>query len=107
MLSEQEFQHIAGAAMEDLFSALADAAERFDFDVDLSGGALTVEFDSPRERFIVSPNSSVRQIWVSAHVQSFKLDWAPDARAFVLADGRALAQLLEDSIRQREPDFVL
>ena len=107
MLSDQEFQQFATTAIEELFSALAAAAENYDFDVDQGGGALTVEFDQPRERFVVSPNAPVRQIWVSAHVQSFKLDWAPAARAFVLPDGRTLTRLLEDSIRKREPDFAL
>ena len=49
---------------------LAAASDRFDFDSDINAGALTVEFEDPRERFVVSPNAPVRQIWVSANVKS-------------------------------------
>jgi CyaY protein len=103
MLSEQEFQRAAGDAIESLYRKLAEASDEYDFDVDLNQGALTIEFEEPRERFVVSPNGPVRQIWVSAHVKSYKLDW--NGEAFVLEDGRTLEQLITDAIRVRIAGF--
>ncbi len=108
MLTEQEFQQKADAALESLYNRLASAAGDFDFDVDMNAGALTIEFEEPRERFVVSPNSPVRQIWVSAHVQSFKFDWSDARAAFILpASGQSLEDLMADAIRKRIPDFTL
>ncbi len=104
MLTEQEFSRLAGDAIESLYRKLAEASDEFDFDVDLNAGALTIEFEDPRERFVVSPNSPVRQIWVSAHVKSYKLGW--NGSAFALEDGRTLEDLIADAIRVRIPDFT-
>lgn len=105
MLTDHEFQQQADAALSDLYSKLADASDDFDFDVDMNNGALTVEFEDPRERFVVSPNSPVKQIWVSAHVQSYKFDW--NGSAFVLPSGQTLEQMMAEAIRKRIPDFEL
>jgi len=108
MLTEIEFQQKADAALESLYQRLASAADSLDFDVDFQAGALSVEFEEPRERFVVSPNSPVRQIWVSAHVQSFKLDWSDERGAFVLAaSGQTLEELMAAAIRKRIPEFSL
>lgn len=106
MLTEQEFQQKSEEAISALYSRLAAACGDYDFDVDMNAGALSIEFEDPRERFVVSPNSPVRQIWVSAHVQSFKLDWDPARNAFVLpASGETLEQLIAGAIRKRIPGF--
>lgn len=105
MLTEPEFSRLAGDAIETLYRKLAERSDEYEFDVDLNGGALTIEFEEPRERFVVSPNAPVRQIWVSAHVKSYKLNW--NGSAFVLEDGRTLEQLMTDAIRVRIPDFSL
>lgn len=105
MLTEQEFSQAAEDAIESLYRKLAEASDDYDFDVDMNAGALSVQFDDPPERFVVSPNSPVRQIWVSAHVKSYKLGW--NGSAFVLDDGRTLEQLIADAIRVRIPGFTL
>lgn len=95
MLDEQQFRGAADAALTSLNRALSDAGDRFGFESDMNSGALTVEFDDPPAKFVVSPNAPVRQIWVSAHSRSFKLDWNPESAAFVLpATGQTLHQLL-------------
>jgi CyaY protein len=105
MLTDHEFQQKSDAALSDLYSKLAEASDDFDFDVDMNGGALTVEFEEPRERFVVSPNSPVKQIWVSAHVQSFKFDWT--GSEFALASGQTLEKMMAEAIRKRIPEFEL
>jgi CyaY protein len=108
MLGEQEFQKQCDEAVGSLYRKLAEASDRFDFDVDMNSGALTVEFEEPRERFVVSPNTPVRQIWVSAHTTSFKLDWVPDRQAFILAStGESLEELIITAIQKRIPEFTL
>lgn len=108
MLGEQEFQTKCDQAVASLFSRLVEASDEFEFDVDMNNGALTVEFEEPRERFVVSPNSPVRQIWVSAHTTSYKLDWSADRSAFVLAStGETLEEMMAGAIRKRIPAFSL
>lgn len=104
-MTDQEFGRAADAALESLYARLAGLSDDFEFDVDFNGGALTVEFEEPRERFVVSPNAPVRQIWVSAHVQSYKLDWT--GREFRLGSGQTLDELMADAIAKRIPGFAL
>ncbi len=75
MIDEQKFRKMAEESLEQLRRALEKAADTYEFEVDLNQGALTVEFEDPPARFVVSPNAPVRQVWVSARVKSFKLDW--------------------------------
>jgi CyaY protein len=98
-MDEAVFQSRAGEALRDLFTALAAAGDRHDFEADFNAGALTVEFEDPPAKFVVSPNSPVRQIWVSANVKSYKLDWSGNAGTFVLAaSGQTLRELMSEAI---------
>ena len=107
MLDEQQFQNLAEEALTVLSKQLNDAAENFDFEADMNNGALTVEFEDPPTKFVVSPNSPVRQVWVSAHLRSFKLDWNPARNAFVLPDtGQDLKQLIAAHISQQLQEEV-
>jgi iron donor protein CyaY len=85
-LSEAEFQKKAEEAVKELEQAFGDLAESKDIDVEVEGGVLSVTFEEGEPgKYIVSPNSSVRQVWVSARVSSFKFDWSDDVNAFILA----------------------
>jgi CyaY protein len=93
--SDQEFSARADEALESLQRGLLELADREGFEVELQGGVLNVFFEEPTEaRFVVSPNSPVRQIWVSALVRSYKLSWSPEHLAFEL-EGEPLAALIE------------
>ena len=101
IMDDQEFRLRADEALSRLHNALAGASDSHDFETDY-GGALTIEFDDPPAKFVVSPNSPVRQIWLSAHSRSVKFDWSPDRRAFVLPDsGRTLTQVVQDAISKQ------
>ncbi|MEO7653416.1 MAG: iron donor protein CyaY [Bryobacteraceae bacterium] len=96
MLSDQDFKKSADEALTALSKALMAAGDDYGFEVDFNAGALTVEFDEPPAKFVVSPNSPVKQIWVSALSRSFKLDWDGVENAFVYTEtGETLLQLLE------------
>ena len=101
MLDEKEFRTRSDEALTVLQRALERASDRYDFEVDRNQGALSIEFEDPPAKFVVSPNSPVRQIWVSARVQSFKLDWNEAAAAFVLPDGRTLHQLIANVVSEQ------
>ena len=94
-MDEQQFKTRADAALESLYKRLSTASDRYDFEPDFNAGALAIEFEEPKAKFVVSPNTPVRQIWVSAHSRSFKLDWDDARNAFVLPDTK---QSLEELI---------
>jgi iron donor protein CyaY len=102
VLDERQFRTASDEALTLLQRALERAADNYGFDVDRNEGALTIEFDDPPARFVVSPNAPVRQVWISARVKSFKLDWDAAKSAFVLpADGRTLHRLMADLIGEQ------
>jgi len=106
-MDEQEFRTRSGQALDDLSQKLASAGDDHNFDADFNSGALAIEFEEPPAKFVVSPNAPVRQIWVSAHSKSFKLDWDPAREAFVLAaSGQTLAELIAQAISEQLGETV-
>jgi len=108
-MDEQEFKNCAGQALDDLYRRLLAASERYDFEADMSGGALVIEFEAPPAKFVVSPNAPVSQVWVSAQMKSFKLDWNAAQGAFVLPEsGQTLVALVGAAVgRQLGEDVSL
>ena len=107
MIDEQEFRTRSNDALDSLYRKLSAASDKFEFEPDFNSGALSIEFEEPKARFVVSPNAPVRQIWVSAHSRSFKLDWKPDRDAFVLPDtSQTLDELIGSAISQQVGDEV-
>jgi CyaY protein len=101
MMDEQEFRKRADAALENLSQALIQAGDDYGFEADFNSGALTIELEDPPGRFVVSPNTPVRQIWVSALSKSYKLDWDPAQATFVLPEtGESLNHLVEGKLSE-------
>jgi iron donor protein CyaY len=101
MLDDQQFALKADESLTDLYRSLAKASDEHDFETDF-GGALTVEFEGSSAKFVVSPNSPVKQIWVSAHSKSYKLDFDPTRDAFVLPEtGQTLKELLQSAVEKQ------
>jgi len=74
MLDEKDFQRKADAAFDDLKRRMLTAGDEYGFDVEGEAGKLEVVFEEPEEaKFVISPNTPVREIWVSALSTSFKL----------------------------------
>ena len=99
-MDDKEFQTQADEAIDDLYQRLVAAVETYDFEVDFNAGALTVEFDEPPAKFVVSPNSPVKQIWVSAHSRSFKFDWDPAKKVFALG-GDSLTDMMANAVSRQ------
>jgi iron-sulfur cluster assembly protein CyaY len=84
MLDEKDFQRKADAAFAELKKRMLVVADEHDFDVEGESGKLEVIFEEPEEaRFVISPNTPIREIWISALSTSYKLGWSDQRNAFV------------------------
>jgi len=84
MLSEHDFQKKADTAFEDLKRRMLKLGDAHGFDVEGESGKLEVIFEDPEPaKFVVSPNTPIREIWISALATSFKLAWSDARNAFV------------------------
>ena len=84
MLSEHNFQKKADALFEELKKRLLRLGDEHGFDVEGESGKLEVIFEEPEAaKFVVSPNTPIREIWVSALSTSFKLAWSDARNAFI------------------------
>lgn len=85
MLEERDFQKKCDSALEDLKRRMLDAGDEHGFDVEGESGKLEVLFEEPEEaKFVISPNTPMREIWISALSTSFKLAWSEVKDSFVL-----------------------
>ena len=99
MIDEQEFKRRADEALTLLNRELIAASDDYGFEVDFNAGALDVEFEDPPAKFVISPNTPVRQIWVSANNKSYKLDWDIVENSFVhVESGDTLKALVEKAV---------
>jgi iron donor protein CyaY len=84
MMDERDFQKKCDAAFEELRRRLLPLGDEHGFDVEGGSGKLEVVFEEPAEaKFVISPNTPVREIWISALATSFKLGWSETRDAFV------------------------
>jgi iron donor protein CyaY len=98
MQDELEFRRNVEVALEELKQHLIQREEDQDagFEVEEQNGVLNVLFEEPAGKFVITPNTPVRQIWISALSTSFKLDWDAAAAAFVLPrTGEILTPLID------------
>jgi len=103
MLDEQEFRREADAALETLKRHLIAREEESDagFEVEEQSGAMHILFEEQGGKFVITPNTPVRQIWISALATSFKLDWDAAAENFVLPrTGETLIPLVDRLIEE-------
>ena len=103
MMDEQEFRRLAESALDALMQHLIaqEEAEDAGFEVEQQSGALNILFEEAGDKFIVTPNTPIRQIWISALSTSFKLDWDTAASAFVFPrTGEPLIPLVDRLIRE-------
>lgn len=101
MLDEATFRQHSETALESLKQKLINAEVHGGFEAEEQNGVLVVLFDSPAGKFVLTPNTPVRQIWISALSTSFKLDWSDVEEAFVLSKtGETLTPLVERLLRE-------
>jgi CyaY protein len=103
MVDELEFRSLVENALEVLKQHLFAREEEADsgFEVEEQNSVLNVLFDEPAGKFVITPNTPVRQIWISALSTSFKLDWDETAKKFILPrTGEHLEPLVDRLIEE-------
>ncbi|MGA8728005.1 MAG: iron donor protein CyaY [Terracidiphilus sp.] len=102
MQDELEFRRVAETALESLkrHLILREEEDGAGFEVEEQNGVLNVLFEEPAVKFVITPNTPVRQIWISALSTSFKLDWDVAAGAFVLPRTGEQLEVLVDRLIQ-------
>jgi CyaY protein len=105
MIDEATFRHESDAALDALEQSLIDAEEASGFETEKKNGVLNVLFDDGAAKFVFTPNTPVRQVWISALSTSFKLEWNETAHAFTLPKtGEDLRTLTERLLREQLSD---
>lgn len=105
MLDETEFRRVVEKAIEELKQhlILKEEEDEAGFEVEEQSGVLNVLFEEPGGKFVVTPNTPMRQIWISALATSFKLDWDATKSVFVLPrTGETLVALLDRLIAEHK-----
>ncbi len=102
-MEEMDFRRKCDAALEALRRRLLTLGDEYDFEVEGEGEKIELLFEEPEEtRFVISPNTAARQIWISALATSFKLGWSGSAAAFVHEKtGETLDQLMGRILTQQ------
>jgi iron donor protein CyaY len=101
MLDETTFRRHSDAAIETLKKSLIAREEDGGFEVEEQNGVLSILFEEPPAKFVITPNTPPRQIWISALSTSFKLDWSDAAKNFVLPKtGETLPEVIDRVIEK-------
>lgn len=102
MIDEITFRNESDKALEALKQALFRAEEEGGFEAEEKNGVLNVLFEDGAAKFVFTPNTPVRQVWISALSTSYKLEWNDAAHAFVLPrTGEELRALTERLLREQ------
>ena len=109
MLDEATFRRESDRALESLKQALIAAEDAGDgtggFEFEDNNGVMNIIFENGSSKFVVTPNTPVRQVWISAQATSFKLEWSDSAAAFVLPKtGEPLIPLTQRLLREHLGD---
>ena len=111
MLDEATFRRESDRALESLKQALIAAEDDSgSFEFEDNNGVMNIIFENGSAKFVVTPNTPVRQVWISAQATSYKLEWSEASGAFVLPKtGEVLIPLVERLLREhlRDPSITL
>jgi iron donor protein CyaY len=108
MIDEATFRRESDRALESLKQSLIEAEEEGGFEAEDNNGVLNVLFEDGSSKFVFTPNTPVRQIWISAKSTSFKLDWSESESAFVLPkSGEDLNALTQRLLREHLSDEAI
>ncbi len=102
MIDEPTFRRVCDQALESLKQSLIEAEEDGGFETEEKNGVLNVLFEDGSAKFVFTPQTPVRQIWISALSTSYKLEWSPEQSAFLLLKtGEALKPLTERLLQEQ------
>jgi iron donor protein CyaY len=106
MIDEATFRRESDQALETLKQSLIVAGDDSgDFEYEDNNGVMNIIFEDGSSKFVVTPNTPIRQIWISAQATSYKLDWSESARVFTLPKtGEDLKTLTQRLLREQLND---
>jgi iron donor protein CyaY len=106
MIDEATFRRVSDDALEDLKQSLIDAEDDSgSFEFEDNNGVMNILFENGSSKFVVTPNTPVRQIWISAQATSFKLEWSESTCTFTLPKtGEDLKTLTQRLLREHLDD---
>ena len=106
MSDEATFRRESDRALESLKQSLIAAEDDSgSFEFEDNNGVMNIIFEDGSSKFVVTPNSPLRQIWISAQATSYKLDWTESARAFTLPKtGEDLKTITQRLLREHLGD---
>ena len=85
MIDEATFRRESDRALESLKQSLISAEDDDGtFEFEDNNGVMNIIFENGSSKFVITPNTPIRQVWISAQATSFKLDWSESAHAFTL-----------------------
>src|ERR1700744_3369926 len=106
MIDEATFRRESDRVLESLKKSLIAAEDDSgSFEFEDNNGVMNILFEDGSSKFVVTPNTPIRQIWISAQATSFKLEWSEAQAAFVLPKtGEALLPLTQRLLREHLGD---
>jgi len=111
MIDESTFRRESDRALEDLKQSLitaGDASGIFEFED--NNGVMNILFEDGSPKFVVTPNTPIRQIWISAQATSYKLEYDEPSTSFTLPKtAESLKPLTQRLLREHlhDPTIVL
>jgi len=108
MIDEVTFRRESDSALDALEQSLIRAEEDGGFETEKKNGVLNILFEDGAAKFVFTPNTPVRQVWISAISTSFKLEWNDASHAFTLPKtGEDLRTLTERLLREQLQDATI
>lgn len=106
MIDEASFRRESDRALESLKQSLITAEDDSGtFEFEDNNGVMNIIFENGSSKFVITPNTPIRQVWISAQATSFKLDWSEDAKVFALPrTGENLKSLVQRLLREHLGD---
>ena len=102
MLDESTFRRHSDHALHALKQSLIAAEEDSGYETEDNNGVLNVLFDDGASKFVFTPQTPVRQVWISARSTSFKLEWSEPSSAFILPKTGESLLLLTQRLLQEQ-----
>jgi iron donor protein CyaY len=106
MIDEATFRRESDLALESLKQSLISAEDDDGtFEFEDNNGVMNIIFENGSSKFVITPNTPIRQVWISAKSTSYKLDWTESDRAFTLPKtGEDLKTLTQRLLREHLGD---
>ncbi len=106
MIDEATFRRESDKALESLKQSLISAEDDDGtFEFEDNNGVMNIIFENGSSKFVITPNTPIRQVWISAQSTSYKLEWSEATNAFTLTKtGEDLKTLTQRLLREHLDD---